>query len=460
MKKWLLWVVGLLLLCCNHGTSGAESIANDKLLEILQKKGFLTEEEVKSVKEIVKHEEAKEVEVVYDEGVHVRTNDKSFDMRIGGVIQSDLRAFGSHYPEDNDFDIRRARLFIEGRMFDYFGYKFEGEFEGASNDRLVDALINFDYFPYLQLQVGQFKEPFSLENLISDKYLPFNERSMAYYLTPARDVGLMIHGHIFGDTITYGVGVFNGDGRDATRRSQKDDKEYAGRFVLKPFDKLDIPFIKHLQLGGSFAYARLDTSDLNVGIDTPGRTTFFEVNSRAKFRVIQDVDDRRRFGFEAAYAWGPLALMGEYIRNDYHGVLPTDEDEFDFRMKAWYAGMILMLTGEKPDIARGVLQKIKPQRNFDIKEGTWGAWGIGFRYEQFEANQGVYENLVFEGQSVRRANSVTAALNWYLNSMVRLSLNYSRTTFAQPLFLGTSPEGYSYYRDTENVWLTRFQLEF
>ena len=63
-------------------------------------------------------------------------------------------------------------------------------------------------------------------------------------------------------------------------------------------------------------------------------------------------------------------------------------------------------------------------------------------------------------ESVRRANSFTAALNWYLNSMVRFSLNYSRTTFAQPLFLGTSPEGYSYYRDTENVWVTRFQLEF
>ncbi len=459
MKQWIIYST-LALLLCTKGSAAAENLANDKLLEILEQKGFLTEEEVKEVKGILTKEEEKEVKVVYEEGVHIRTNDKSFDMRIGGVIQTDLIAFSSHYPEDNDFDIRRARLFIEGRMFDYFGYKFEGEFEGASNDRLVDALINFDYFPYLQIQVGQFKEPFSLENLISDKYLPFNERSMAYYLTPARDVGLMIHGNMFGETINYGVGVFNGDGRDATRRSQKDDKEYSGRIVLKPFDKLDIPLISNLQLGGSFAYARLDTSDLNVDIDTPGRTTFFEVNSRAKFRVIQDVDDRRRFGFEMAYACGPLVLMGEYIRNDYHELLLSDDEMFDFSMKGWYAGMLLMLTGEKPVISRGVLQKIKPKQNFDIKERKWGAWGIGFRYEQFEADQVVYDELVFEGQSVRRANSFTAALNWYLNSMVRFSLNYSRTTFAQPLFLGTSPEGYSYYRDTENVWITRFQLEF
>ena len=459
MKQWIIYSLFSLILFSN-GIADAESLANDKLLEILEQKGFLTEEEVKEVKGILTKEEEKEVKVVYEEGVHIRTNDKSFDMRIGGVIQTDLIAFSSHYPEDNDFDIRRARLFIEGRMFDYFGYKFEGEFEGASNDRLVDALINFDYFPYLQFQVGQFKEPFSLENLISDKYLPFNERSMAYYLTPARDVGLMIHGTMFGDMLNYGVGVFNGDGRDATRRSQKDDKEFTGRIVLKPFHKLDIPLINNLQLGGSFAYARLDTSDLNVDIDTPGRTTFFEVNSRAKFRVIQDVDDRRRFGFEMAYACGPLVLMGEYIRNDYHELLLSDEEVFDFSMKGWYAGMLLMVTGEKPVISKGVLEKIKPKNNFDIKGRKWGAWGIGFRYEQFEADQVVYDELVFEGQSVRRANSFTAALNWYLNSMVRFSLNYSRTTFAQPLFLGTSPEGYSYYRDTENVWVTRFQLEF
>jgi len=230
MRQWAVYIVFSLLIFI-PGNADAENLANDKLLEILEQKGFLTEEEVKEVKGIITKEEEKEVKVVYEEGVHIRTNDKSFDTRIGGVIQTDLIAFSPHYPEDNDFDIRRARLFIEGRMFDYFGYKFEGEFEGASNDRLVDALMNFDYFPYLQLQVGQFKEPFSLENLISDKYLPFNERSMAYYLTPARDVGLMIHGTMFGDMINYGVGVFNGDGRDATLRVDSEDRHVFGGAV-------------------------------------------------------------------------------------------------------------------------------------------------------------------------------------------------------------------------------------
>jgi len=459
MKKGVIFVVLLITLSLSF-TVYAENLASEKLLDLLEQKGFLTKKEVEGVKELLVKEEAKEIEVVYDEGLHIRTKDKSFDTRIGGVIQSDLIMFDSHYPEDNDFDIRRARLFLEGRLFKYFEYKFEAELQGSSNDRLVDAYINFDYFPYLQFQVGQFKEPFSMENLISDKYIPFTERSMAYYLTPSRDVGFMIHGNLLKDSINYGIGIFNGDGRDANRRDQKDDKEVTGRLVAKPFHLFGPSFLKGLQLGGSYSYARLDTSDLSLSIRTPARTKFFTVQSMAKYHIIQDVENRERFGLEMAYTYGPFILMGEYMRSDFSDVQLSSEEKFDFDLKGWYVSLLFMLTGEEPTVKGGILQKIKPRKCFNIDERRWGAWGIGLRYEQLEAGGNVYKKLVQEGNSVRRANSFTVALNWYLNSMVRFSLNYSRTRFAQSLFLGTSPKGYSYYEDTEHVWVTRFQLEF
>jgi len=268
-----------------------ENLANDKLLEFLQENGFLTKEQVKTVKEALQKEEAKTVEAVYDDGVHIRTKDKSFDARIGGLIQADYVTFGSHYPIKSDFDIRRARILLTGRLFEYFNYKLEGELEGASNSRLVDAYINFDYFSAIKFQVGQFKEPFSLENLISDKDLPFTERSIAFSLTPSRDVGCMFHGNLFKDTVQYGIGIFNGDGVDANRRSQKNDKEIAGRVVFKPLNIITaLSFMKDLQVGGSFSYHRLAPSDLNFDIKTPARTTFFSIKSRAKYYVIQDID--------------------------------------------------------------------------------------------------------------------------------------------------------------------------
>ncbi len=446
----------------------AGPLADRKLLEILEKKGFLNREEVEAVREVLLEEEGreakkgeKEVEVVLDEGLRVRTKDqKSFTTRIGGALQADWIMFDSHYPVDDDFDIRRARLFLTGRVYEHFVYKIEAELEGSSSNRLIDAYVNFDCFPWIQLQAGQFKEPFSLEQLISDKYLIFNERSFGYYLTPGRDVGFMIHGSVLGGALQYGAGIFNGDGRDATRRGQKDDKEVTGRLVVRPFQLGGPDLLRGLQIGGSCSYARLDTSDFNFKIRTPARTQFFTVQSRAKFHITQEVDTLQRYGAELAYTCGPLLAMGEYIRNDFHDVSLSDQSRFDFDMRAWYAGFLLMLTGEQPEMKGGVLVKIRPRHDFNLRAGGWGAVGIGFRYQEFEAGRVVYNSLVNAGYSVRKAEAFTIALNWYLNSMIRLSLNYSRTHFNEPLYLGTHWKGYSYYEDTEHIWITRFQLEF
>jgi phosphate-selective porin OprO and OprP len=459
MRKGVCFFLFLLIVGITPLAYG-ENLANDKLLEFLQENGFLTKEQVKTVNEALQKEESKTVEAVYEDGIHIRTKDKSFDARIGGLIQADYVTFGSHYPIKSDFDIRRARILLTGRLFGYFNYKLEGELEGASNSRLVDAYINFDYFPAIKFQVGQFKEPFSLENLISDKDLPFTERSIAFSLTPSRDVGCMLQGSLLKDTVQYGMGIFNGDGVDAYRKSQKSDKEVAGRIVFKPFNFTSLALMKSLQVGGSFSYHRLAPSDLNFDIKTPARTTFFSVRSRAKYNIIENVNSLRRFGFEMAYLYGPFLMMGEFIRNDFKDAELSGANTFDFYLKAWYVSMTYMLTEEQPMLREGVLEKIRPNECFDIKAKKWGALGIAFRYEQFEAGKNVYDYLVQEGYSVRKANSFTAGLNWYLNTMVRLSLDYTRTWFAQPLFLGTSPQGYSYYVDAEDAWFTRFQLEF
>jgi phosphate-selective porin len=119
-----------------------------------------------------------------------------------------------------------------------------------------------------------------------------------------------------------------------------------------------------------------------------------------------------------------------------------------------------MLTGERPELKGGVLGKIRPIRDFNIRTGSWGALGLGFMYQQFEADKITYESLVNEGFSVREANSLTAAINWYLNAMVRFSLDYSRTRFCDPLFLGFDDSGAAYYEDIEHAWMARLQLEF
>jgi len=459
-------------LCLLPAAVFAGPLADQKLLDFLKANGALTEPQVREIKATLDREdkqtlalqaekEAKEVKVRYDEGLRIGLQDRSFEIGISGLIQSDFLMFESNYPVEDDFDIRRARLFVEGRLYRDFSYHIEAELEGSSSsDRLVDAYINYDAVPWLQVRMGQFKEPFSIEQLSADKNLLFTERSFGYYLTPGRDVGLMLHGSLYDEAIMYGIGIFNGDGTDAERRSQKGSKQVTGRLALKPLQHLGPEFLQTLQIGGSYSYSRLDTSDFNVKVKTPARTTFFTIQPRAKFHITEDVDDLNRYGLELAYTLGPMVFMAEYFKNDYSGIKLSDTEPFDFSMRAWYASMLVMLTGEQPELQGGVLGKIRPHNNFDIRTGGWGAWGIALSYQQFEADKVAYESLVYEGYSVRKVNSLTAALNWYLNSLIRFSLNYSRTRFGDPLFLGIDDNGKAYYEDTENSWLARLQLEF
>jgi len=468
MKKNVLITVLTLLFLVWGGSAFSGDLADKALLEILESKGFLTEKEVREVKAILeaeqkmeKRREKKGVAVVYDEGLRIRSRDgKRFTTRIGGRFETDLLVFKDHYPVDNDFDIRRARFFMTGRFNDLFSFRFEAELEGGGNNRLVDAYIDFDHYPFFKIRAGQFKEPFSFETYSSDRNIPFNELSMISYLTPSRDVGVMVHGNVWHDFLNYGIGVFNGDGRDASRRSQKDEKEVTGRLVVRPFRHWGPWLLDGLQIGGSWSRARLDTSDFNLKVKTPARTTFFTVQARAKFHITQEVDELERMGFELVYTFGPLMVMGEYINSEYSGVKLADGYKFDFELDGWYAGVLLMLTGERPQLKNGRFQKIRPRRPFEIGKSGWGALGIVFRYQEFEGDSIVYRALVYEGYSIRKAKAFTIGLNWYLTGMVRLSIDYSRTQFDAPVFLGTHWKGYSYYEDVEHAWLTRLQVEF
>ena len=131
MKRIFIAVLCILMmqLFCQYSQAG--QLADRKLIEILKREGILTDEEAESVIEILKKEEvsgkdSEGVEITYDDGFKIQTKDKkTASLKFGGRVQADLKIYGSHYPVDNDFDIRRARLYVEGRIYEYFKYKLE-----------------------------------------------------------------------------------------------------------------------------------------------------------------------------------------------------------------------------------------------------------------------------------------------------------------------------------------------
>ena len=402
------------------------------------------------------------LEAVFDNGFYLRSREKDlFELRIGTLLQVDYRYFNYDSdidPAKNKFDIRRARLLLTGHLYRRFFYKFQYQFQGAGSRRLLDAYVDTRVLPFISFRVGQFKEPFSLEQYTSDRNIPFAERSMGFFLTPWRDVGLMAHASFWKDRIYYGVGIFNGDGLDDTVGGDSDSPEFTGRIVYAPFRNMGFPLWHGFQVGGSYSYAKADRNNVKVDVRTGGLTTFFNVNSAAKFNIIRDVNARTRYGAEMAWAYGPLLLWGEYINLQFSDV-KTSDAQFDINLKDYYGALTWMITGEKPTLKGGKIQAIRPLQN--LWQGGWGALGLAFRYDHFDGGDSAYEYLIEPGNSVREATAYTIALNWYLNPYVRLLLNATRTNFDRPLLIEKdSLTGEAITSDREDVITGRFQLQF
>ena len=424
--------------------------------------GIAHDETEKAIQKVPEKANDIPLEAVFDDGFYLRSREKDlFELRIGGRLQVDYRYFNYDSdadPDRNRFDIRRSRLLLTGHLYNRFFYKFQYEFQGAGGRRLLDAYVDTAVLPFISFRVGQFKEPFSLEQYTSDMNIPFSERAMGFFLTPWRDVGLMAHASLWKDRIYYGVGIFNGDGLDDTVGGDSDSPELTGRVVYAPFRNMGIPLWHGLQVGGSFSYAKVDRNNVKVDVRTSGLTSFFNVNSAAKFNIIREVDARTRYGAELAWAYGPLLLWGEYINLQFTDV-KTSDAQFDINLKDHYGSLLWMVTGEHPNLKQGVIQPIRPLRN--LWQGGWGAVGLAFRYDHFDGGDAAYQYLIDPGTSVREATAYTIAVNWYLNPYVLLLLNATRTNFDRPLLIDKdSLTGEAIYSDREDVLTGRFQLQF
>jgi len=74
---------------------------------------------------------------------------------------------------------------------------------------------------------------------------------------------------------------------------------------------------------------------------------------------------------------------------------------------------------------------IKPNKS--IENGGRGAWEVGVRFSQFEADN----QYVVSTTSTNKADAFTAGLKWILNEHVRFMLDYVKTDFDTPTMAGT-----------------------
>ena len=156
--------------------------------------------------------------------------------------------------ESNSFDIRRARLDLKGNLAAKLDYRFQMEFAGA---KILDAYIRYKIDQRFNLQAGEFKIPFSMENIYSPSALETADNSMVIsnlcnyndisgISANGRDVGIGLYGSFIKrdgyNVIDYAVGIFNGNGINI--KDDNKSKDFSGRLTISP--------MRHLSFSGSY----------------------------------------------------------------------------------------------------------------------------------------------------------------------------------------------------------------
>lgn len=262
MRKELL-VVGVVVVCASRVWAG-------DFCELLHKKGVLSEEEVDACERALGsgnqnagRPERAEAPAIGQPGQVKAAGAWSYKLGTGFLWESSDRAeagygdetakprfslalgnrlqvrytFADRNLDDSSdssaFRIRRFKFFLNGNAFyPWLRYKLQADWVGGhgtdgNRPDLDDAFVDLAYFPFLSVQLGQFKVPFNRQELTSSGALQFVDRAITNArFTLGRDQGVMIHGFVGPVAgLEYSAGVFNGNGKN---RVEKEDSDHMG----------------------------------------------------------------------------------------------------------------------------------------------------------------------------------------------------------------------------------------
>ena len=379
--------------------------AKDDLLETLAQKGVLTPEEYQKLKE----QRKSELTFSAEEGLRISSADGNNSVQVGTLQQLDF----ADYDEDgtelaNGSELRRSRLAVSGVFLKDWQYRVEYEFAGATS--VTDAYVAYTALKPLTITVGQFKQPFGMEALASDKNVTFMERGLPFGFITTRAPGAMVG--TSGANWSANGGVFG----EPIGNAQAGDEGYGAvaRVTYAPW--LESNRVVHLGLAGTWRKPTDENSTNTTGpkFETVRFRSKPESNILAQRFVdtgeIRDVDRYCLEGFEVAGQLGAASLQAEY-----HWVQVERDDAATLDFSGWYAQAAYTLTGEaRPYRAdRGFFDGIRPARPFG-KDG-WGAFEVAVRVSELDLT----DRDILGG----RERNAALAFNWYLSPILKVSAN-------------------------------------
>ncbi len=356
------------------------------------------------------------------------------DFRRGSVGATANRETAAARDFSNGAYFRRARFGFEGTVARDFTYRVLAELGGSGTEgptRINDFWIGYTGFAPFTIQVGAFSPPANMDDGIGVESSLFIERASPSELS--RTLG--------GADGRIGIGVRGSGARwmsalTLTTRTVNDaevfDSQLAavGRFGALLATSAD--YNVHAGLSGTWVSQPPEQGSTAAA----GQRHVVRLRDRPEIRVDStrlidtgsiDADSAFVYGLEVGANWKNWYLQAESFR---YGIERTSATAAlpDPNFEGFYVQGSWILTGEtrRYEVASGAFQSPRPFVPFS-SAGGFGAWELALRYSHLDLDfHSGLAGTAATADAIRGGTQdiLTFGVNWYINSNVKLMLNW------------------------------------
>ena len=389
-------------------------------------------------------------------GIQVNSPDDGMKFRIGGRFQEDfsaasispsrLRPALADNGQGRGIDTRRAYfesyLSIQGGLEFAFQYDFN-----SATAPINDAVVSYHGYAPVVATVGNFKEPFSLNQLQSDNTTTFTERSLMDAFAPGRSFGGAVGGAGKNWTVTGGV-----YGANANIGPDTNGVAGTGRITYAPI--LDDKQVLHFGFAGS--YRQLDRTGPNPNPSFSSKPEdFVYARNLVTTGALLKADDVVRLNAEALYQYGPYRVQGEYTHVDVDGYAGQADRSFDggYVEAAWVIngnGRVYRVT---PPYGSefAVLQGVAIDDSQRISQGGYGVFELAGRFSAID--------LTSKNTTGGHEEDFTAGLNWYPDRNIRVMADYVHAD-ADPSAIKAVPAAAGFQKVNSDIFVGRVNFSW
>lgn len=350
------------------------------------------------------------------------------NVKLSGYGMTQYQYSGQKDAESNSFNIRMARISLEGRIAGDFYWKTQIQFNGntstlGSSPRMVDLFAEWQKYEYFKVKIGQFKNPFTFENPMHpidqgfmgysqnvSKLAGFSDRA-GEHASNGRDIGLQFQGDFLKNAngrnlLHYQIGVFNGQGTNT--KDVDNQKNVIGGVWVMPVSGMRIG-----AFGWTGSYARKGTwnddeqGNIIYEKDAAGNSVLDKDGKPVKetFSGTRNLN-QNRYAFSFEYKQDGWTVRSEYIHSTGKAFAKSITNFNDANAKD------CNLNAKIGDKAQGVyglviapLAQLPKNSRIDVKA----------RYDMYQPN----------GKSNMQRTQYEAGLNFHIGKRISILTEYA-----------------------------------